>query len=85
MHDHGKATLIGEKSFGKGSVQQVFDITSDTSLKITIARWLTPDGISISHEGIVPDIIAPDPTDAQVAAGQDPQLDRAAQFLVTGK
>ena len=85
LHDHGVATLVGEKSFGKGSVQQVFDITSDTSLKVTIARWLTPNGISISHEGIVPDIVVADPTDTQVTAGEDPQLDRAAQFLLTGK
>lgn len=84
LHDHGKATLVGEKSFGKGSVQQLFDITNDTSLKVTIARWLTPNGISISHEGITPDITVPI-TDDDVKAGKDPQLDRAAQFLVTGK
>jgi carboxyl-terminal processing protease len=85
LHDHGKATLIGQKSFGKGSVQQLFDITPDTSLKITIARWLTPNGISISHEGITPDILVPEPTEAEITAGEDPQLDRAAQFLLTGK
>lgn len=85
LHDHGKATLIGEKSFGKGSVQQLFDITPDTSLKVTIARWLTPNGTSISHQGITPDIVSADPTDTEVAAGQDPQLDRAAQFLINGK
>lgn len=84
LHDHHKATLIGEKSFGKGSVQQLFDVTPDTSLKITIAQWLTPDGISISHEGIVPDIVVPFP-DEDAKAGKDPQLDRAAQFLIMGK
>lgn len=84
LHDHGKATLVGEKSFGKGSVQQVFDLTSDTSLKITIAQWLTPNGISISHQGIKPDIVVP-LTDADAKAKLDPQLDRAAQFLITGK
>lgn len=85
LRDHDKATLIGEKSFGKGSVQEVFQITPTTSLKVTVARWLTPNGTSISHEGIMPDIVVPDPTAAQVAAEQDPQLDRAAQFLITGK
>ncbi len=84
LHDHGKATLVGEKSFGKGSVQQLFDITPDTSIKITIARWLTPNGISISHEGIKPDIEVPI-TQAEIDAGKDPQLDRAVQFLDTGK
>jgi carboxyl-terminal processing protease len=84
LHDHHKATLIGEQSFGKGSVQQLFDITPDTSLKVTIARWLTPDGTSISRQGITPDITVPI-TDADAAAGKDPQLDRAASFLITGK
>ncbi len=84
LHDHGKATLIGERSFGKGSVQQLFDVTSNTSLKITIARWLTPNGVSISHAGIVPDIAVPI-TKEDIDAGKDPQLERAAEFLITGK
>jgi carboxyl-terminal processing protease len=85
LHDHNRATLVGETSFGKGSVQQLFDVTKDTSLKITIARWLTPNGISISHKGIDPDIKAANPTDAERTAGKDPQLDRAVQFLQSGK
>lgn len=84
LHDHGKATLIGETSFGKGSVQQLFDVTADTSIKITIARWLTPNGISISHAGIKPDIEVPI-TQKQVDNHEDPQLERAAEFLITGK
>ena len=84
LHDYGKATLIGDKSFGKGSVQQVFDITDTTSIKITIARWLTPKGTSISHEGIAPDIEV-QRTEEDAKAGRDPQLDRAVQFLLTGK
>lgn len=84
LHDHGKATLIGTKTFGKGSVQQVFDLTSDSSLKITIARWLTPNGISISHEGIEPDIES-EITDEDAEAKRDTQIERAAEFLITGK
>lgn len=84
LHDHGKATLVGEKSFGKGSVQQLFNVTSDTSLKITIARWLTPNGISISHAGIVPDIEVA-VTKEDIDAKRDPQLERAAEFLIAGK
>jgi carboxyl-terminal processing protease len=57
LHDNGKATIIGEKTFGKGSVQQLLDITEDMSLKVTIARWYTPKDISISGNGIIPDII----------------------------
>jgi carboxyl-terminal processing protease len=83
LRDHGRATLIGEQSFGKGSVQQVFDVTEDTSLKITIARWLTPKNVSISHEGLTPDIKVEIPT--TVKEGEDPILDRAVEFLLTGK
>ncbi len=84
LHDHGKATLIGRKTFGKGSVQQIFDVTEDSSLKITIAQWLTPNGISISHEGIAPEIDVEIKRE-DVEAGRDPQLERAVEFLLTGK
>ncbi len=83
LRDHDRATLIGQQSFGKGSVQQVFDVTKDTSLKITIARWLTPNGVSISHEGLTPDV--PVELPAELKEGEDPTLDRAVEFLLTGK
>ncbi|TSC60052.1 MAG: Carboxy-terminal-processing protease [Parcubacteria group bacterium Gr01-1014_107] len=57
LSEHGVATLIGSKSFGKGSVQELLKVTPDTSLKITIARWVTPEGKSISLEGLTPDIL----------------------------
>lgn len=84
LKDHGTATLIGTKTFGKGSVQQVFEVTNETSLKITIARWLTPSGISISHEGLKPDIEV-ERTREDVEANRDPQLERAVQFLIHGQ
>lgn len=83
MRDHGRATLIGQQSFGKGSVQQVFDVTDDTSVKITIARWLTPKGISISHQGLTPDIVVELPEKQE--EGVDVTLDRAVEYLNTGK
>ncbi len=83
LKDHGVATLIGTQSFGKGSVQQLVNIDGG-ALKITIARWLTPNGLSIMGNGITPDIkITRSASD--VAAGKDPQLDRAVQFFATGK
>lgn len=84
LREHGKAALIGETSFGKGSVQQIFDITDDTSLKITIAHWLTPNGNSISSGGIIPDIEIEMTTD-DTKAGRDPQLERATQYLLNGE
>ncbi len=80
LHDHGKARLLGEKSFGKGSVQELVPITSDTSLKVTIARWLTPNGTSISHQGIVPDIVVPMTLDDYKNKG-DIQMEKAAEIL----
>ncbi len=83
LSQQGKAKLIGEKSFGKGSVQELDDITPDTSLKITIARWLTPNGSSISEQGLTPDLTVPY-TNADATAGRDPQLDAAVQYVLTG-
>ncbi len=84
LHEHGRATLIGEKTFGKGSVQELVNITDKTSLKVTIAHWLTPDGNFITGKGISPDIEVTR-TRENVEAGKDPQLDRAIEFLNTGK
>lgn len=55
MQDYKKAILVGEQSYGKGSVQEVVEVTPDTILKITVAKWLTPNGNSISKKGLTPD------------------------------
>ena len=57
LKEHGIAKIVGTNTFGKGSVQELVPITSDTSLKVTIARWLTPDGSSISDGGLSPNIL----------------------------
>lgn len=81
LHEHGVAKLIGEKSFGKGSVQVLLPITSDTSLKVTIARWLTPNGVSISKNGLEPDIKVKF-TKEDFKNKYDRQLETAAQTLI---
>jgi carboxyl-terminal processing protease len=68
---------IGTTSFGKGSVQQLLDLSDGSSLKVTIAKWYTPSGRSINEQGIEPTI----PVDQGKDATQDPQLDRAKQEL----
>ena len=85
LSENGIATIVGTKSFGKGSVQEVVPITDDTELKVTVARWLTPKGNSISGNGITPDIIVKAGPDDVVGTPKDAQLDRAVQFLLTGK
>ncbi len=83
LQDNKKATLIGTRSFGKGSVQELVDIGGG-SLKVTVARWLTPSGTSISDGGLTPDIKV-ERTAEDFTAGKDPQKDRAIEFLTTGK
>ena len=84
LREYGVATLVGERSFGKGSVQELAPVTKETSLKVTIARWLTPLGNSISKEGLAPDItIIPTPED--IKAGRDVQMERAVSFLLHGR
>lgn len=80
LSEHGVAKLVGERTFGKGSVQELIPVTDDTSLKVTIARWLTPNGNSISDGGLTPDIEVKY-TQEDLDAGKDPQLEAAAGYL----
>ena len=81
LQEHGKATLVGEKTFGKGSVQELLKVTPETSLKLTIAQWKTPLGNHISKGGLTPDIeIKRTPEDR--TAGRDPQLEKAVEILL---
>ena len=81
LREYGKATLVGEKTFGKGSVQELVELTSDTSLKITVAHWFTPLGHSISKEGLTPDVVVP-LTPENTKNGNDPQLNAAVKHLL---
>lgn len=80
LRHYGVAKLIGTNTYGKGVVQELFDITPETTLKVTVARWLGPDGEQIPLTGLVPDIEA-STTDALVKAGQDPQMNAAIKYL----
>ncbi|MEK7545334.1 MAG: S41 family peptidase [Patescibacteria group bacterium] len=80
LQDHRRAIVIGETSFGKGSVQEVEKLPDLSSLRITIAKWLTPKGRSISKIGIMPDIEVK-LTEKDLEKGRDTQLERAVQYL----
>lgn len=80
LSQQGRATLVGEQTFGKGSVQEVVPLPSDTALKITVARWLTPDGTSISENGLTPDVEV-ERTFEDFQEDRDPQLDKAIEIL----
>lgn len=80
LHDHGVATLIGEKTFGKGSVQELIDLPDGAQLKVTVAHWFTPNGVNVDKEGIKPDIEVK-LTEEDFKNNRDPQKDRALQEL----
>lgn len=86
LQDYGRATLVGDNSFGKGTIQEVQDVSCDQanqdiacpSLHITTAKWLTPKGRFVNGTGLTPDIKV-ELTDEDFKAGRDPQLDRAIE------
>lgn len=77
LRDHNVAKLIGEKSYGKGSVQQVIDLKDGAEMKVTIARWYRPNGQNIDKKGIDPDQVVKPGSDDSLASGKDTQLDAA--------
>lgn len=81
IQDNGRAILIGETTFGKGSVQQVHELSDGSEMRVTIARWYTPNNNTIDKEGITPDIEVPMAFDAE----EDVQLQRAIQYILTGE
>lgn len=80
LRDHKAATLVGEQSFGKGSVQNYERLRGGSSIKITVAHWLTPSGDIINEEGIEPDF-AVELTREDVENEKDPQLEKAVEIL----
>lgn len=81
LSDNKVATTIGEKSFGKGSVQQLIDLSGGNALKVTIAKWYTPGDKNIDKEGITPDKKV-ELTEEDFKNSRDPQLDAAIEFLL---
>ncbi|MBU2575488.1 S41 family peptidase [Patescibacteria group bacterium] len=80
LQDHGAAYIIGEQSFGKGSVQVLEELKDGSSVKFTIARWHTPDDRSIDEEGVVPDEEI-ELTEEDFSEDKDPQMERALEYL----
>lgn len=80
LHDNGAARLIGEKTYGKGVVQQILDLNDGSQLKVTVASWYRPNGQNINHKGINPDQTVMQPA-ADAASASDPQLQAATDWL----
>lgn len=77
VRDHGRGRIVGEKTFGKGTIQEAQELTGGAGLHITTARWLTPAGTWLNEEGLEPDIEVSDDPETE----EDEQLQRAIQLL----
>lgn len=81
LQEYKIAKLVGTTTFGKGSVQELVSITPETSLKVTVARWLTPSDRNISEEGLTPDFVV-EISQKDLDAKEDPQFDKAIDILL---
>jgi len=81
IQEQHRGTLIGETTYGKGSVQQTHTLSDGSSLRVTVARWLLPSGRNLDGDGIVPDRVVT-LTAEDVDNGRDPQLDAARELLI---
>lgn len=80
IRDNGRGQLLGEKTFGKGSVQEIEKLPGGSQLKVTVAHWYTPRGVNISKEGLTPDIEVK-LSDDDFSNSRDPQMDKAMELL----
>jgi carboxyl-terminal processing protease len=80
LQDRNRAVLIGTRTFGKGSVQLVYDLSDGSSVHVTSARWYTPSGRQIDQYGLEPDIEV-EQTQEAIDSGRDDVLDRAIEYL----
>lgn len=84
LQDYERATLIGEKTYGKGSVQLIYELSDSSRLHVTVAKWFTPNNNAIDGTGLLPDIEALF-SEEDHASGRDVQLERAISFLQNGE
>lgn len=82
IQDYGRGKLVGVTSYGKGSVQNWVPLSNDQgAVRVTVAKWLTPNGRTIHKQGLIPDVVV-EITEEEIKAKQDPQLDKAVEVLL---
>jgi len=84
LQDHGRGTVLGEETFGKGSVQSILELRNGSALKLTTARYFTPSGRSFDQAGIAPDVIFENPGAPGAALRDDPALQKAVELIEDG-
>jgi carboxyl-terminal processing protease len=88
LREHGRATIVGEATFGKGTAQSLFELDAGGAVRVTVARWYTPDGITVDGAGVVPDVTVETPEDVPMAEDgapdDDPVIARALEILAGG-
>jgi carboxyl-terminal processing protease len=82
LKDDRQAPLVGEKTFGKGTVQELENLSDGSSMKLTIAHWVLPSGHILDHDGINPDYVVKI-SDDDIKNKRDPQLDKALEIIKT--
>jgi carboxyl-terminal processing protease len=83
LKDHGRALLVGRRTYGKGSVQTVMPLAHGGALKLTTSRYFTPSGASIQGKGIIPDIVEAGPSEPAAAASRDADVHAGLETLKT--
>ena len=86
LKDYKAATIVGQKSFGKGIVQMVFNVGNKEGVKVTVSSYYSPNGINIHGEGILPDVEVqlPEGVEAPLTIDNDTQLQKAVEILQDG-
>ena len=84
LHDHKRVQLVGEQSFGKGSIQEAIDLKDGAGIHVTIAKWILPNGQWINHTGVKPDIIIENKIieGNTLTKAEDLQLEKAIEILL---
>lgn len=85
LHDHKRAVIVGQNTFGKGSVQTSYQLSDQSELRVTIANFYSPNENKINEVGVAPDVAVPDPTDFERSRGVDPQLQKAIDMIKAGE
>ena len=83
LQDNGRSELVGAQTFGKGLIQTLIPLSDSSGLAVTVARYLTPSGRDIQHQGIAPDLVLPEPEPLDPGGEADSWLDAAGGLLAS--